>query len=308
MRYRRYLCLLLFCFLAASFLAQAPAFNPFDITGRLPKDIQASVAAALNTPFEQVDSAANPFNIVPHRSPGVAGGMSSSVEMSFRPLEALPTGDKLSDNFVFWMLVVLLGFLSAAIATKRNVVGKSWRGFLNESALSIAQKEASGFIGSTPYYLLYTSFLLNAGAFIFLIARHFNPDTFNNLGFLSICMLLSGILFLSKHLILLVIQGLYPIGKQLRRYNFLIIVFNCVLGLFLVPFNFLIAFAKNYGDFMVYWTLALAGIFYLYRTLRALVIGQKFLSGYLFHFLLYLCTIEIAPVAILIKLAMLASK
>jgi hypothetical protein len=76
----------------------------------------------------------------------------------------------------------------------------------------------------------------------------------------------------------------------------------------LVPFNFLVAFARSYADFMVYWTLSLAGIFYLYRSMRAIVIGKKFLSRNLFHFLLYLCTVEIAPVVILVKLAILASK
>lgn len=302
--------LLFFCSflpLATAVWGQTPALNPFEITSRLPKSLQAAAAAALNSPGETADSLSNPFNLVAHRHPGAARGMSESMELSFRPLEVLPKGDELSDRFVFWLLVLLVSFLSLAIASKRGVVVKAWRGFLNDNALSIAQKEAAGFIGSTPYYLLYASFLLNAGAFIFLIARHFNPQTFNNLGFLAIAMVLACALFLSKHLFLIVLEWLYPVGKPARRYNFLIIIFNCVLGLFLIPFNFLIAFARGYGDFMVYWTLALAGIFYLYRSVRAAAIGQKFLSGNLFHFLLYLCAVEIAPVAILVKLALLAS-
>ena len=307
MQNRHFKSLLFFCLLAASLGAQAPGINPFDITGRLPKSMQEAALAALNNPEGISASLSNPFNIVPHQSPGAARGISESIEMDFRPMEVLPTGDALSDNFVFWLLVALLAFLSFAIASTRNIVVKAWRGFLNENALSIAQKEATGLTGSTPYYLLYLSFLLNAGAFIFLIARHFDQKTFNNLGFLIICMMLSAGMFLSKHFLLNTVSWLFPVAKQVRRYNFLILIFNCVLGLFLVPFNFLVAFVQTYGDFMVYWTLALAGIFYFYRTLRALVIGQKFLRGHLFHFLLYLCSVEIAPVAILIKLTMLAS-
>jgi hypothetical protein len=290
----------------AGLLAQQPVFNPFDISSRLPQHVRAAVVSPNMVTVS--DSASNPFNIVPHSIPGVARGISASIEQTFRPLEVLPTGNALSDTLIFWILLAIVGFLSFAIAAKRSIVISAWRGFLNENALSIAQKEASGFTGSTPYYLLYISFLLNAGAFIFLIARFFNPDVFNNAGFLAICMLLSSILFLSKHLLLAMVQGLYPVAKEVQRYNFLIVIFNCVLGLFLVPFNFLVAFSGEYADFMVYWTLALAGIFYLYRTLRAAVIGQKFLSRNLFHFLLYLCTVEIAPVLILIKLATLASK
>ncbi len=308
MQNRRLKSLIFFCLLAASLAAQTPGLNPFDIIGRLPKNLQTAAVEAYNKPAVLSDTiGANPFDMAPHISPGAAPGIGASMGSSFQPLEVLPTGDALSDIFVFWMLVVLLVFLSFAIAAKRNIVVKAWRGFINENALTIAQKEASGFIGSTPYYLLYGSFLLNAGAFIFLIARHFDQKTFNNPGFLIVCMLLSGSLFLAKHLFLSIVAWLYPVNKQLNRYNFLIIIFNCVLGLFLVPFNFLIAFVKDYGDFMVYWTLALAGIFYLYRSLRAAAIGQKYLRSHLFHFLLYLCTVEIAPVAILIKLAMLAS-
>ncbi len=309
MRLRLFLQILFFLLPAAGLLAQQPAGNPFEIISRLPATMQAAAkASAQNTTAASTNTTANPFNIVAHRTPGAARGISESIEQSFQPLEALPTGDSLSDTFIFWLLIALLAFLSFSVTTQRNIVIKAWRGFLNDNALSIAQKEASGLTGSAPYYLLYASFLLNAGAFIFVIARHFNPGAFNNFAFLSICMVLAVGLFLAKHLLLGILRTLYPVSTEIRRYNFLIVIFNCVLGLFLVPFNFLIAFVREYGDFMVFWTLALAGIFYLYRALRAAAIGQKFLSGHLFHFLLYLCTVEIAPVVILIKLAMLASE
>ena len=289
--------------LAGLWAQGTPVRNPFDITNRLPQRLLT--LAAQEAPS---DSVVNPFNVVPHRLPGVARGISQSVEITFRPLEVLPRGHALSTTFLFWLLVGLLAFLSFAVATQRNVVIKAWRGFLNDSALSLAQKEAAGFLGSTPYFLLYASFLLNAGAFIFLIARFFNPKVFNNPGFLVISMLVSGLLFLSKHLFLSVLGWLFPVAAEVRRYNFLILIFNCVLGLFLVPFNFLIAFVQEYGEFLVFWALGLVLVFYAYRSLRAAVIGRKFLGDHVFHFLLYLCSVEIAPVVILIKLAMLAAK
>ena len=291
-----------FVALASSASAQQTGVNPFEIVARLPESIRAKAMVSADVP---PDIALNPFNVVPHQSPGAAPAMSAS--MTFEPLDVLPTGATLSDTTVFWILMLLLAFLTFSIATKRGIVSKAWRGFLNDNALSIAQKEATGLVGSTPYYLLYSSFLLNAGMFIFLIARHFNPKTFNNISFLFLCLLVAGLLFLSKHILLNILGQLYPVATEVRRYNFLILIFNCVLGLFLVPFNFLIGFAKLYGDFLVFWTLALAGIFYLYRSMRAAAIGRKFLPGNLFHFLLYLCTAEIAPAAVLIKLAMLAS-
>ena len=280
--------------------------NPFDIVQRLPETLRHTALDVADVPPHV---AFNPFNVVSHPPPGSSvdlGGPSAGAQ--FEPMDVLPTGDEMSDTGVYWFLVVLLAFLSFSIAAKRNIVGKVWRGFLNDNALGIAQKEAAGLIGSTPYYLLYGSFLLNAGTFAFLIARHFSPKTFNNPGFLIICLLLSAGLFLAKHILVNILGWLFPVAAEARRYNFLILVFNCVLGLFLVPFNFLIAFARHYGDFMVFWTLALAAIFYLYRALRATAIGSKFLSGNLFHFFLYLCAVEIAPAVVLVKLALLASE
>lgn len=300
MRRQHPLPVLIFVVLASVVAAQPTGINPFDIAARLPEQVRMKVVADI-----PLDIALNPFNVVPHQPPGSVPGTSASL--TFQPMEVLPTGATLPNAAVFWILVFLLAFLAFSVATKRGIVMKAWRGFLNDNALTIAQKEAAGLVGSTPYYLLYGSFLLNAGMFIFLIARHFNPKTFNNLGFLLISLLLAGGMFLSKHILLGVLGQLYPVAAEVRRYNFLILIFNCVLGLFLVPFNFLIGFSKAYGDFMVFWTLALAGIFYLYRAVRAAAIGRKFLPGNLFHFLLYLCTVEIAPAAVLVKFAMLAS-
>ncbi|MFN0013171.1 MAG: DUF4271 domain-containing protein [Saprospiraceae bacterium] len=294
---------LLACSLSSSVAGQRSA-NPFEIVQRLP----ASLRNKSLLPAASPDVAYNPFNIVSHAIPGAASSGTSATASAFLSMEALPTGNDMSDTEVFWYLVVLLAFLSFAITAKRTIVGKVWRGFLNDNALTIAQKESSGLIGSTPYYLLYANFLLNAGTFIFLIARHFAPKNFNNPGFLLLCLALAGGLILSKHIVMNFLGWLYPVAAEVRRYNFLILVFNCVLGLFLVPFNFLIAFARMYGDFMVFWTLALSGMFYIYRALRATAIGSKFLSGNLFHFFLYLCAVEIAPAIILIKLALLASE
>lgn len=87
------------------------------------------------------------------------------------------------------------------------------------------------------------------------------------------------------------------------------IIFNCVLGLFLVPFNFMIALGAEsfYQGLLVFWVLGLVSIFYIYRTLRALNIGSKFLAGDQFHFLLYLCTVEVAPILLLTKFASMQS-
>jgi len=282
------------------FLASANsqnAANPFEMKHRLPKESVAAVGSV---------ASANPFDVKPHRVPGVAKALTENAPESFRPSAFLPrSGDHLSNYALFWIMLVMFMVLTAAVAANRKVVGKAWRGFLNDNGLAVAQREASGFVDITPYFLLYGNFILNAGMFMFLLVRVFRRETFNNLPFLLLCFAVAAVIFLSKHFILSIAGWLFPVEKEVRRYNFLVVLFNCVLGLFLVPFNFLLAFSSNYSYFWVFWTLGLVAVFYLYRSYRSGGISSKFLADNHFHFLLYLCTVEIAPVLLLVKLAMI---
>ncbi|MFN0215090.1 MAG: DUF4271 domain-containing protein [Saprospiraceae bacterium] len=274
--------------------------NPFELLHRLPKELIGSESKILLP--------ANPFDVVPHRVPVAAESLAENKTEAYRPFAVLPRGGGLSGGMMAFLMLLAFSFLTFSVATNRSAVGKAWGGFLSENGFSVAQREASGFVGNTPYYLLYVNFLFNAGIFIFLVVHAFHQDTYYNLLFLGFCLLGAVVAFLSKHVILRAVRALFPVGTELRKYNFLIVIFNCVLGLFLVPFNLLIAFsAKQESDqlFLVSWMLGLMAIFYFYRVLRAMPIAAKFLSQSPFHFLLYLCTVEIAPVLLLVKLALM---
>lgn len=285
----------LFWLVLAAPLSGQNAANPFELRYRLPKAVEGGAATT---------EAVNPFDLVTHRMPGAAKGLSETRSIDFQPFSILPRGGGMTTRTLFWMLVVMFSFLTFAIAFKRGVVARAWRGFLNDNALVLAQREASGLVGSTPYYLLYGSFLLNAGMFIFLVIRYFKHEVYNNFPFLLLCIAGAAGIFLFKHFALRLVGWLFPVKNEVRRYNFLIIIFNCVLGLFLVPFNLLLAFATDLKDLLVFWTLGLAAIFYVYRGLRSAPIGLKILATDQFHFLLYLCTVEIAPVLLLLKLVL----
>lgn len=294
---------LLLCWVWIGFCAGAQgqnATNPFELLHRLPKEVLAAEGIVL--------APANPFDVVAHRAPVAAGSMAENKTEEFRPFAVLPRGGGLSGGVLATLLLAAFSFLTFSVANNRSAVGKAWGAFLNDNGFAVAQREASGFVGTTPYYLLYGNFVFNAGIFIFLVTRVFQGEHFNNLPFLLICLAGAAVAFLSKHVMISIMRALFPIESEARKYNFLIIVFNCVMGLFLVPFNLLIAFSAKTGIqqlFLVSWMLGLVAIFYAYRSLRASAIGAKFLSQSPIHFLLYLCTVEIAPVLLLVKLALM---
>ena len=279
------------------------ASNPFELLHRLPKEVLAAEGISLPP--------ANPFDVVAHRAPVATESMAENKTEAFNPFAVLPRGGGLPGSVMALLMLTAFAFLTFSVASNRAAVGRAWGGFLSDNGFSMAQREASGFVGTTPYYLLYVNFLFNAGIFIFLLTRVFQRETFNNFRFLLVCLIGAAIAFLSKHLFLFLIKALFPVGAEVRKYNFLIIIFNCVLGLFLVPFNMFIAFSAKEGSqqlLLVSWMLGLVAIFYAYRSLRASPIGAKFLTQSPFHFLLYLCTVEIAPVLLLVKLALMQTE
>jgi hypothetical protein len=276
------------------------AANPFELIHRLSKEVLAAEGISL-TP-------ANPFDVVPHRAPVASVALAENNTAPFNPFAVLPRGGGLSGGVMAVLLLAAFAFLTFSVASNRSAVGKAWGGFLNDNGFSVAQREASGFVGNTPYFLLYGNFLFNAGIFIFLVTRVFQRETFNNLSFLLLCLVGAAAAFLFKHLMLSIVGNLFSIETEVRKYNFLIVIFNCILGLFLVPFNLLIAFSAKAGSqqlLLVSWMLGLVAIFYAYRSLRASGIGAKFLTQSPIHFLLYFCAVEIAPVLLLVKLALM---
>lgn len=282
-------------------LAGQDGANPFELKHRLPKTAMAASGG--------IAAPTNPFDVKPHRAPGASKALAENTTQAFRPSSFLPRhGDTLPEMALFWVLSGMFAFLTFCVAANRKVVGKAWRGFLNDNGLAVAHREASGFVGLAPYFLLYGSFLLNAGMFLFLFARLYRREAFNNWVFMLICMVAAFVIFLSKHIFLNIAGWLFPVEKEVQRYNFLVVIFNCVLGLFLLPFNFLLAFSAEGKPFLAFWTLGLVLIFYLYRAIRSAGISSKFLADNQFHFLLYLCAVEIAPVLLLVKLALIQAK
>jgi hypothetical protein len=278
----------------------AVAGNPFEVASRLPAVSLDSVGVSAGM--------SNPFDVVPHRVPGVSVALEEAAANSKTEGGSihLPQGNTIPKSFVFGILVLFLTFFTLAVGSNRSILLKAWRSFLSSNALNIAQREASGFSGNSPYLFLYINFLLNAGVFAFLIVQSLNSDgQFNNYAVFFLCLLGTIVVFVGKHLAVLFMTWLFPgIAADLNRYNFLIIAFSCVLGFFLIPFNFVIAFAgtQNWQFFVTLWLIALAGIFIIYGVFRAFSLGTKYLFGYPLHFLLYLCTAEVIPVMLLIKL------
>jgi len=275
--------------------------NPFELKHRLDKEalIEAEKGAINN----QVISTGNPFDIVvqPTQKPTVVSRLpNTSVN---REKNALP--EETSKNHLFIVFFLILVFFTAVISIARKRLEQSYKAFLNDNFLRQLHRVNQGSF-SLSYFLLYLSFFLNAGVFIYLAANYFGVNLPQNVGWVFLVCLGVAIVFLFKHLLLFFIQSVFPISKEIRLYSFSIMVFSIILGIGLLPVNILGAFAPTGLTKIVIWG-GLGAIIatYLFRSLRGLSIASKYMMLHSFHFLLYLCAVEILPVVVLLKFILL---
>ena len=293
--------------------------NPFELQHRLPKNHQKqdSLTETSENPFDIESSstpnttieaeevvnqeAENPFDI--HRVKSQTG-----VEEAVENKPDIPHSEKKIEKpsdtrsgFLFWTILVMMILLALLVTLYRSLIVKIYRAFTNENILKLLQREQSGII-SVPYLFLYILFIISAGIFTFQVAFYYETLPFE-FKYLAYCTLVVAGFFLLKHSLLKILGFIFPISKEVAQYNFTIIIFSIILGIVLIPFNIFIAFAQ---DFLtkpgIFTAFAAILAIYLFRALRGIFIGSKFLALHKFHFFMYLCAVEIAPFLILVKI------
>lgn len=252
--------------------------NPFELTYR--KGYKESVKQVSENPFDKV----SPVDEVP-----------TEVIM----VEPLLTEQ--STNF--FLLITLLLLLALLLTFLRSFAVASVGALGTENLFNFLYREMSG-RGVLPYLLLYIFFTINLGVFfhfampVLLDSMHaaFKPNYY-------VVFFLPFILLGLKHLFLTFIGFIFPIKKEMDRYQFLMVVTGISMGLFVSPMNIFLPYLnEEWKQISILGTLVFLGLVLLYHFLRGLTLGVRFIGSHQFHFLLYLCIVEIAPVLILVKL------
>ena len=270
--------------------------NPFDLVPRLELEAQAAIEGEIPHPTGNV------FDVVPPPKSYVQQRPYSIVELR----EESPKTPDAYGGFLFSVTLFLLILLTLLVTLFRSVLSKIYRSFLNENILNQVHRDRDS-VGLIPYWILYLLFFMNAGFFIFLLIRLYGGVSLSGGYFMQLLKCFGGVaaVFLFKHFLLSIIAYVFPVAKEAEKYSFTIMVFSIVIGILLVPANLILAYAAP----DIVKTLAkvifavLIGV-YLFRHLRGLMIANKYLAFHKFHFLLYICTVEIAPVMVLLKLLM----
>jgi hypothetical protein len=274
------------------------AQNPFELTPRLPEEVLAEEEAPA------VPS--NPFDIAaPPNLEGAPVAVIDSTLLEEFPDAAeriLSSEESRYRRFLFTIVIQLFLFLTILFTLFRSVSGRIYRAFLNDNMLSQLHRE-QGSIVSAPYFLFYLFFFFNLGFFLFLLCWHFDVELAGR-HWKSFLLLTGGAAALlgAKHLLLKLLEAALPVKRELRLYSFTIIIFSIVIGILLIPFNLLIAYGPQSAvPGVIALALGMIGLVFAFRFIRGLFIASRILGYHLFHFLLYICTVEIAPALIVAK-------
>lgn len=252
--------------------------NPFELTYR--KGYKESEKQVSENPFDKV---------------------SPVKEVTAEEIMVKPLLTEQSTNF--FLLITLLLLLALLLTFLRSFAVASIGALGTENLFNFLYREMSG-RGVLPYFLLYIFFIVNLGIFchfalpVILDSMHstFNPNYY-------VVFFLPFILLGLKHFILTFIGFVFPIKKEMDRYQFLMVVTGITMGLFVSPMNIFLPYLnEEWKQISILGTLVFLGLVLLYHFLRGLTLGVRFIGSHQFHFLLYLCVIEIAPVLILVKL------
>lgn len=114
--------------------------------------------------------------------------------------------------------------------------------------------------------------------------------------------------FIFRFLLIRFLRIIFPFRKEVSFYYFTESQIFRLIGLVLFPVVLLLAFGTpKIAELTQYLSFCLLAVFFIFRLSRGFVIGKEFFSNSKFHFLLYICTLEIAPFVILIKIFLRSS-
>lgn len=204
--------------------------------------------------------------------------------------------------WLFYYLLALSLMFALVLATQRKYFSDLFRVFFRTS-LRIQQIREQLVQSGLPSLLFNLFFFLSAGTFVFLLLRHAgNPALAQPYRLLSGAVLFMTTLYAGKFIFLYFSGWIFGLNKIIETYIFIVFMVNKVVGILLLPFLVVLAFAPQHiANVAVTMAVVLVGGLFLYRYLRAYDPVSRETKLSRFHFFLYLLAFEVAPILVIYR-------
>jgi hypothetical protein len=161
-----------------------------------------------------------------------------------------------------------------------------------------------------PSLALNLLYVINCGTFLTFAALHYNFTRITNCWLLlAWCMAILVVIYFVKFIMLRITGWIFNVRHATDIYIFIVFMVNKVIGIFLLPVLVLLAFTEP-----PLYTIALNLSF----AMLIIFLGYRFIISYRpirneikvnrFHFFLYLCAFEIAPLLLIYKVLLIFVK
>ncbi len=204
-------------------------------------------------------------------------------------------------DFVFYLLVALVLLL----ALVKVVFPKYFKNIFDIFfQTSFRQKQTREQLtqDNIAALLLNILFILSSACFVALIAHNFKVIKISFWQIFVVATIALTIIYLVKFLFTQLMGWIFNKTDIAQSYSFLVFIINKIIGVILIPFLFLIAYAAS-GIEQVSFTVSLMLIIFLFlfrffSTYKNISYRLKINA---IHFFLYFCSIEILPLLLMYK-------
>lgn len=172
-------------------------------------------------------------------------------------------------------------------------------------ANQLAREEVS--LGNRVVIFLSALFIFTMTLFFYQIAGYYGflpASSMKNTFFITVVAIF--LIYGVKLLVIKMLGFLFETQKEIREYTISVFLFCNAVGLFMLPVVICLAFLKQVNpSVFIYTGFTIITVFFLTRVIRGLIIGLNSTRVSKFYLFLYLCTLEIVPLAIMFKLFVL---
>lgn len=216
--------------------------------------------------------------------------------------KSFPYNNRTTDFYLVLLLFLLLGIIRY---TDTQYFYNLWQAFWNP-ILSSRQLKEQLQREQLPNFLMNSFFAIAEGAYLYYVVKFFTPY---NTGYISssllVILLIGGtaIIYLIKYLSIRFSGWAFRVEGITDQYLFNVFLINKILGILLLPFIVILAFAdRTISMNFVFMSFLVFGGMILNRYIRSWQALGSFFQYSKFHFFMYLCTSELLPLSVLIKL------
>lgn len=210
-------------------------------------------------------------------------------------------------EFLFYVLAVFILLLAMFKVFYTKYFNNIFRVFFNTS---LRQNQLTDLLlqAKLPSLIFNIFFVISAGLYAWLVFDHYELlKEDNNYVLIGLSILFVTIIYFGKFVSLKIIGWISGMSTAIDQYIFVIFLINKIIGILLIPFIILLAFAPaSWLPIIIIISFCIIGILFLLRYLRSYGLLQNQLKINPFHFILYIIGMELLPILLIYKLALQA--